>query len=165
MKKPINNGELFLLRGRHAAALAHPPRLLPSRRASASTPRSRRRCGWSSPRPTPRWPRTSWWAPQIPAPLSPPPYLSSSPGSPVSTPSRAGVGRQQGLEAAGIPSGGGEGEYQVRLEALLAAWWHMLGVPKGSCWCWRGPGTGDSQPGMVPGSRMKAQRDLSGVLL
>lgn len=41
---------------------------------------------------------------------------------------------------------------------LLAAWWHMLGVPKGGCWCWRGPGTGDSQPGMVPGSRMRSQQ-------
>lgn len=71
-------------RGRHAAVLAHPPCLLPSRRASASTPRSPRRCGWSSPRRTPRWPKASWWAPPTPARLSPPPYLSSSPGSPVS---------------------------------------------------------------------------------
>lgn len=72
-------------RGRHAAVLAHPPCLLPSCRASALTPRSPRRCGWSSPRRTPRWPKASWWAPPIPARLSPPPYLSSSPGSPVST--------------------------------------------------------------------------------
>uniref|UniRef100_A0A8C3BW03 Uncharacterized protein n=1 Tax=Cairina moschata TaxID=8855 RepID=A0A8C3BW03_CAIMO len=54
--------------------------------ASASTPRSPRRCGWSSPRPTPRWPRASWWAPPTPARPSPTPYLSSSPESPVSAP-------------------------------------------------------------------------------
>lgn len=58
---------------------------LPSRRASASTLRSPRRCGWSLLRPTPRWPRASWWAPQTPARHSPLPYLSSSPASPVST--------------------------------------------------------------------------------
>jgi len=74
-----------LLQGWHTVVLTHPPCLLPSRRASASTPRSPRRCGWSLPRRTPRWPRASWWAPPTPARLSPPPYLSSSPGSPVST--------------------------------------------------------------------------------
>lgn len=71
---------------RRSPGARRPPCLLPSRRASASTPRSPRRCGWSSPRPTPRWPRASWWAPPTPARPSPTPYLSSSPESPVSAP-------------------------------------------------------------------------------
>ena len=32
--------------------------------------RSLRPCGWNSPRPTPRWPRTSWLAPPTPPPPS-----------------------------------------------------------------------------------------------
>lgn len=54
-------------------------------RGSGLIRRSLRPFGWSSPKPTPRWPRTSWLAPPTPSPPSRAPGRSSLAETHVST--------------------------------------------------------------------------------